>query len=128
MTAQDEVLEAARELVEAFGSHDVTAYFACFAPDASFLFHNHPEVIESRADYAAIWAGWEADGFHVEGCLSLEQRVRVLTPDVAIFTHRVRTSLAGEAIAQRERETIVFRREDSGRWVGVHEHLSVDPA
>ena len=127
MTTETDVLAAAQQLVDAFGSHDVAAYFGCFADEATFVFHNYPDFIDSRADYEAIWATWEQEGFRVEGCLSLDQRVRLISPDVAVFTHRVRTSLAGESSAQRERETIVFRRDDSGRWLGIHEHLSVDP-
>jgi ketosteroid isomerase-like protein len=127
MTTQEQVLEAARHLVDAFGSHDVPRYFASFAADATFVFHSWPAPIESRADYEAIWHAWESDGFRVEGCVSSDQRVHLLTEDVAVFTHSVSTSLAGEAEPQRERETIVFRRETSGRWLGVHEHLSVDP-
>jgi ketosteroid isomerase-like protein len=53
--------------------------------------------------------------------------VQILSPDTAVFTHRVRTRLAGEAAELSERETIVFRRDSSGTWLGVHEHLSVDP-
>jgi ketosteroid isomerase-like protein len=127
VTTETDVLAAAQQLVDAFGSHDVAAYFGSFADEATFVFHNYPDFIDSRADYQAIWATWEQDGFRVEGCLSLDQRVRLISPDVAVFTHRVRTSLAGEPTAQRERETIVFRREASGRWLGIHEHLSVDP-
>jgi len=127
MTAEEEVLEAARRLVEAFGSHDVPAYFDSFAADASFVFHNQPAPLDSRAEYEAVWAGWEQEGFHVDGCTSTDRRVHLLTEDVAVFTHSVRTTVAGEAAAQRERETIVFRRTASGRWLGVHEHLSVDP-
>jgi ketosteroid isomerase-like protein len=125
--AHDEVLGAARALVAAFGSHDVARYFVSFADDASFLFHNTDELITSRSRYEQIWRGWERDGFQVLGCRSLDQRVQVLGPDVAIFTHRVRTRVAGEAAELRERETIVFRRDSGGRWLGVHEHLSVDP-
>jgi ketosteroid isomerase-like protein len=125
---QDEVLDAARALVAAFGSHDVAAYFASFAADASFLFHNSDEVITSRSRYEEIWRGWEADGFRVLECRSTDQRVQLLGPDTAVFTHRVRTRLAGEADELRERETIVFRLDPAGRWLGVHEHLSVDPS
>jgi ketosteroid isomerase-like protein len=127
MTAQEEVLDAARRLIEAFGSHDVPAYFGSFAADATFVFHNHPVPLASRADYEAVWRGWEQEGFHVEGCTSSDQNVHLLTPEVAVFTHSVSTRLAGDEAAQRERETIVFRRDPSGRWLGVHEHLSVDP-
>jgi ketosteroid isomerase-like protein len=123
----DEVLNAARALVAAFGSHEVARYFASFADDASFLFHNTDEVITSRSRYQEIWRAWEQDGFKVLGCRSLDQRVQLLGPDTAVFTHRVRTRLAGETAELRERETIVFRRDRSGTWLGVHEHLSVDP-
>lgn len=125
--APDEVLDAARALVAAFGAHDVVRYFASFAEDASFLFHNTDEVITSRSRYEEIWREWERDGFKVLGCRSLDQRVQILGPDTAVFTHRVRTRLAGEAAELSERETIVFRRDRSGTWLGVHEHLSVDP-
>jgi uncharacterized protein (TIGR02246 family) len=127
MTTQDEVLEAARLLVDAFGAHDVAAYFDSFTPDATFVFPNCPTPLESRADYQATWSAWEQDGFRVEGCVSSHQRVQVLTDDVAVFTHDVSTTLAGEAAPERERETIVFRKDASGRWLGVHEHLSTDP-
>jgi ketosteroid isomerase-like protein len=105
----------------------VARYFASFDDDASFVFHNTDEVITSRSRYEQIWRGWERDGFKVLGCRSFDQRVQVLGPDVAIFTHRVRTRVAGEAAELRERETIVFRRDSGGTWLGVHEHLSVDP-
>lgn len=122
----DEVLAAAEGLVRAFGSHDRDAYFSAFAPDATFLFHTLGRVLGSRAEYEQEWAMWEADGFHVEGCRSIDRRVDLLTPDVAVFTHRVRTSLAGSTAEERERETIVFRKQDDG-WRAVHEHLSADP-
>jgi ketosteroid isomerase-like protein len=125
--SEQQVLAAAERLVEVFGAHDTGAYFGSFAPDASFLFHNHGQLLPDRAAYEQLWAAWERDGFRVEGCRSLEPRVQLLTDDVAVFTHRVRTRLAGEPDEQRERETIVFRREPDGRWLGVHEHLSVDP-
>jgi ketosteroid isomerase-like protein len=50
----------------------------------------------------------------------------MITDDVAVFTHRVLTIVRdadGEADLV-ERETIVFRREPAGQWLGVHEHLS----
>ena len=50
--------------------------------------------------------------------------------DVAVFTHRVSTDLQfdDDQITSDERETIVFARDESGRWLGVHEHLSIfDP-
>ncbi|CUR54874.1 conserved hypothetical protein [metagenome] len=126
-TVRGEVLDAAAGLVAAFGAHDADAYFGCFSPEATFLFHNHPELIDSRAAYEAIWRGWELEGFRVEGCRSLEPQVLVTDEAGAVFTHRVRTRLAGTADEQAERETMVFRRTAEGRWLVVHEHLSVDP-
>jgi ketosteroid isomerase-like protein len=122
-----EVLDAAQRLVTAFGSHDVAGYFGCFEPGASFVFHNNAGVIGSLADYQRLWQEWEQQGFRVLGCRSLQPRVQVVSADTAVFTHRVRTRLAGEDAELAERETIVFHRAPSGRWLGVHEHLSVDP-
>jgi uncharacterized protein (TIGR02246 family) len=129
VSAVDEVLAAAAEVVRAFGSGDVEGYFGCFAPDATFVFHSTPRVLGSREAYREEWASWErADGFLVLDCTSSEQRVQDLG-DVAVFTHRVRTLVhaAGEQAELHERETIVFRRADDGRWLAVHEHLSPDP-
>jgi ketosteroid isomerase-like protein len=119
-------MQAAVDVIAAFGSHDTERYFAGFAPEATFLFHAEPEILPSRAAYEATWASWERDGFRVLSCTSLNPRVDVLTDDVAVFTHSVRTRLAGVDDEQRERETIVFRRTADGRWLGVHEHLSLD--
>lgn len=119
-------MQAAVDLVAAFGSHDTGRYFASFAPEANFLFHAEPTLVPSRAAYEALWRQWENEGFHVLSCRSVDPRIDVITDDVAVFTHRVRTRLAGEAAEQRERETIIFRRGPDGRWLGIHEHLSVD--
>ena len=37
MSTTNDVLAAARDLVQAFGRHDTAAYFDCFAPDATFI-------------------------------------------------------------------------------------------
>jgi len=52
----------------------------------------------------------------------------MITDDVAVFTHRVQTKLVGIDEIQRERESIIFHREANGRWLAVHEHLSIDPS
>ena len=119
---------AATALVAAFGAHDREAYFAAFAPTATFVFHNHDQVLASRSEYEALWDEWVQEGFRVVGCASSNQAVVLLSPSVAVFTHSVRTQLADgdDVITNAERETIVFQRFDS-HWLGVHEHLSVDP-
>lgn len=122
-----EVLTAAADLVAAFGSHDTDRYFASFAADATFLFYDAPELIATLADYQRIWSVWEQDGFRVEDCRSLDPHATLIGGDAAVFTHRVRTQVAGEDDERRERETMVFHRDDDGRWLAVHEHLSVDP-
>ena len=125
----EDVRAAAAALVAAFGSHDVGGYFGSFAPDATFLFYTTPGRLGSRAAYEAEWQGWEADGFRVLGCESRSGEVQMLTDDVAVFTHRVRTRVRTAEGEQdlAERETIVFRRAGDGRWLGVHEHLSAEP-
>jgi ketosteroid isomerase-like protein len=127
--AEAEVSAAAAVLVAAFGAHDVDAYFGAFDREATFLFHTTPRLLESRSAYEAEWRSWEADGFRVLGCSSLEPAVHSLTTDVAVFTHRVRTRVrdADGEHDLAERETIVFRRDAAGRWLGVHEHLSPEP-
>lgn len=128
-THTDEVLAAARHLVEAFGDHRRDDYFACFAPEATFIFHTTPAVLRSRAAFEAEWDRWVAeDGFRVLSCRSEDQDVQ-LAGDVAIFTHRVatRASIGGEESDSDERETIVFRRDGTGRWLAIHEHLSPTP-
>lgn len=118
---------AAQSLVAAFAAHDTDAYFAAFDEDASFVFHNVPGRVNSRAQYRALWEQWEGEGFAVLGCRSLDAHAALLTDDVAVFTHRVRTRLAGADAELRERETIVLRRGAGGDWLAVHEHLSPDP-
>jgi ketosteroid isomerase-like protein len=128
MSAVEEVADAAARLVAAFGGHRTADYFASFAPDATFLFYTTDRLLASRAEYEALWAEWETSGFHVQECQSLDGRVDLLTDEVAVFTHRVRTTVVMDGATERlgERETIVFRRETAG-WLGVHEHLSPDP-
>lgn len=126
--AEDGVLAAAARLLDAFSRHDTEAYFATFAEDASFIFHNLDRVLTNRDAYRDEWRLWEVrDGFRVLGCRSTDQRVQV-AGEVAVFTHTVETdiSMSGEEMTNRERETIVFRRE-GGEWIAFHEHLSVLP-
>jgi ketosteroid isomerase-like protein len=129
MTVTDDVLSAARHLVEAFGRHDTAAYFDCFAPDATFIFYTTPARLAYRAEYEALWAAWERqDAFRVLSCESAGQVVQILG-DVAIFSHDVTTlvrTTAGEQTV-RERESIVFRQRDDRTWTAVHEHLSPHP-
>ena len=125
----ERVLAAAADLVDAFGRHDTAAYFAAFRPDATFVFHSHPEPLRSRAAYEELWRRGEADGFAVLGCTSSEQHVQPLGGgDVAVFTHRVATRVrpAEDEPEERldERETIVFARDPDVGWLAVHEHLS----
>jgi ketosteroid isomerase-like protein len=124
------VLAAADSLITAFGRHDVERYFGAFRPDASFVFHTHPERLESVTDYRELWRQWERDsGFRVVDCQSSNRRVDVYGTG-AVFTHDVLTTVEttdnGSGPVQTvtsERETIVFARSDLG-WLAVHEHLS----
>ena len=123
----DQIQSAAAHLVAAFGRHDTRAYFACFAPDATFVFHAHDTILNSRADYESLWASWERDlGFKVISCLSHDPQVQVCQ-GVGILRHIVTTHIHtndSEQVVQ-ERETIVFAQNSQGEWLGVHEHLSL---
>lgn len=122
-----EVLAAADALVAAFRATDTEAYFRCFAPGATFVFHTESRRLEDRAAYEGLWAGWIADGWRVTDCVSSDPRVQV-HGTTAIFTHHVRTttSVGGTSETTSERETIVFRRAGSS-IEAVHEHLSPAP-
>ncbi len=126
---RDAVLGAAADLVSAFGAHDADRYFGSFAPEATFVFHTSPRYLRSRAEYEAEWRAWEADGFHVLGCESIGPEVTPIADGVAVLVHQVRTRVrdADGEHHLAERETIVFRLEANGRWLGVHEHLSAEP-
>jgi hypothetical protein len=124
-----EVLAAAAALVGAFGDGRVEDYFACFEPEATFVFHAEPERLESLTAYRSLWERWEReDGFRVVECISSHGSVALLGEDGAVFAHDVDTRVATRAGVQElaERETIVFARR-GGRWVAVHEHLSMRP-
>ncbi|NIZ90140.1 YybH family protein [Kineococcus rubinsiae] len=124
-----ELAAAAERLVAAFATGDLDAYFASFAPDATFVFHSTAEVLTSVAAYRALWARWVAeDGFTVLACTSSEQHWQE-EGGSAVLVHRVATTTrAGGVVSSTdERESIVFTRRE-GRWLAVHEHLSEHPA
>lgn len=119
------VLAAADAIIDAFRATETEAYFAGFAPDASFIFHPEPARLDSRADYEALWAGWVATGWRVTSCASTDRLVQVF-PGGAVFSHTVATSVdsAEGADSYLERESIVFTVGDDGSLVAIHEHLS----
>jgi uncharacterized protein (TIGR02246 family) len=124
-----QVRAAAERLVAAFGSGRLDDYFACFADDATFVFYDTPQRLESVDAYRQLWDGWvREDGFRVTGCVSSAVRVQVLG-DAAVMVHDVVTDVETRAGAEtlRERETIVFACQGDGRWLAVHEHLSPAP-
>ena len=122
--------QAVHDLVAAFSEGRLDDYFACFAPDATFVFYTAPERLMSVDEYRALWDRWVADdGFRVVSCRTQETNVQRFG-EVAVVTHLVETRIAtneGEDTVH-ERETIVLAREAEGRWLGVHEHLSPQPA
>lgn len=121
-----QVLEAADRLVAAFGEGRVDDYFACFHPQATFIFYATDHRLESTAEWHELWDRLVCEeGFEVLECLSREQRVQEFG-DTAVFTHDVetRTSTRSGEETLHERETIVFARQGDGSWLAVHEHLS----
>ena len=91
--------------------------------------HGIDRLLASREEYRQEWASWVRDDeFRVLGCQSSGAHVQVLG-DTAVLTHAVYTTVSTRARreALRERETIVFHRAPSGRWLAVHEHLSRSP-
>jgi ketosteroid isomerase-like protein len=129
-----DVLTAADALIEAFAATDTEAYFASFAPEATFVFHPEPRTVLSKAEYQTEWAGWLESGWSVAAVESTERRVD-LFGSVAVFTHRVSTTTVTQPAGQvastttvEERETIVFAADANGVLLAVHEHLSPAPS
>jgi hypothetical protein len=124
LPSEAEVLAAADRIIDHFGHHRRDDYFAGFAPEATFLFHNVDHRLESRAAYEALWAEWETEGFQVRACRSSNRRVQLFGA-IAVFSHDVDTEseVAGVPESSRESETIVLALVN-GAWLGVHEHLS----
>src|SRR5699024_5493701 len=121
---KEDVLTAAAAIVEAFAATDTERYFGQFAKDASFILHPTPDLLATE-DYKRLWQSWLNEGWRVAECQSSNRRVQVF-PGVAVFTHDVWTRVEvgdGTQEAYRERETIVFRRENVS-LVAIHEHLS----
>ncbi len=120
--------EFADSLVTAFAKGDTAGYFAHFHPDATFLFHDVPERMESRAAYEKLWAAWvEEAGLRIRACTSSNARIQQ-HGDLAVFSHDVHTVREVDGMTEdlRERETIVMQR-DGDTWTCIHEHLSPDP-
>lgn len=124
---EQEVLDAASAIVDAFAATDGDRYFARFAPEATFIFHTEPARLGDRAEYERLWAGWVEGGWRVLECQSSQQVVQPF-PGGAVFSHNVftRVNAGGTEEAYRERETIVFRL-DVDQLVAIHEHLSPAP-
>ncbi len=124
-----EVRQAVDALVTAFGEGRLDDYFGCFAPDTTFIFYTTPDRLMSVEGYRALWDRWVADdGFRVISCRTFDTNVQSFD-DVAVVTHSVETQISTNdgKDTVHERETIVLRRQDDGRWLGVHEHLSPQP-
>ena len=131
MSAEEEVRPgAARSLVPPSAAGDLDAYFGSFADDATFLFHTTDRLLTLDGRVPREWARWARRT--ASGCSAARPTAAragaSATPPCS--THRVRTTVAtprGAEDVLHERETIVFHRQDDGRWLAVHEHLSVDP-
>lgn len=123
-----QVLTAADAIVTAFLATDTDAYFAGFAPDASFVFHPEAARLNSRAEYEALWGSWVESGWRVTACQSTERLVQPF-PGGAVFSHTVNTSVdsADGPASYTERETIVFRTAEGDALIAIHEHLSTVP-
>jgi len=128
MDDETAVREAYERLVAAFGEGRLADYFACFADDATFVFHGN-RWLGSLDRYRAAWDRWaQDDGFAVLGVKTDVTKVQMVG-GAAVLTHSIETrqrTNAGEETVH-ERETIVFAKQPDDRWLAVHEHLSPQP-
>src|SRR5918998_4393327 len=70
-----QVLEAADRLVAAFGEGHVDDYFACFHPEATFIFYTTDRRLESTMEWRLLLDRLAREGnFRVLECLSRERR------------------------------------------------------
>lgn len=126
VTAAPSLQQTIDHLIDCFARHDTESYFACFHPEARFVFHTVPDEVLSKAAYRQRWHQWELEtGFQVLGCTSLAPQLSYYG-DCAVLSHQVRTrlrSLEGE-LSLLERESIIFQQQQDGRWLCIHEHLS----
>lgn len=118
--------QAFERLLDCFRRHDTDGYFACFHPEARFMFYTVPGEVLSKADYRSRWQQWEqTSGFRVLDCESCGARISHYG-DCAVVTHEVRTRLRSHEGEQTvlEQESIVFQCQPDGDWLCIHEHLS----
>ncbi|VFT11052.1 ketosteroid isomerase [Pseudomonas aeruginosa] len=127
----EQVLEAARRLVAAFARNDAEAYFAAFSEDASFIFHNWPQPLRSRAAYRKLLGALATRGRLRSAGVRIQQYLRQPARRPGDLQPRCRhpgCASRGTESLNRERETILFRLEQQeGRWLACHEHLSAMP-
>ncbi|WP_427134840.1 YybH family protein [Pseudarthrobacter sp. S9] len=123
---EQEVTEAAGQIVRAYAAMDAQAYFAAFDPKATFVFHSSPSRLDSRQEYEEQWQSWVSGGWKVVSCHSSDPLVQLLGT-AAVFSHAVRTVIqeGGALTSTDERETIVFSRTGDTGITAVHEHLSL---
>ncbi len=125
---ESQIREVYERLVAAFGQGRLDDYFACFADEATLVFHGE-RWLGSLEEYRAEWDRWaKQDGFAVLSVQTHVMKLQMLG-DAAVLTHSIEThqrTNAGEETAH-ERETIVFAKQSDGRWLVVHEHLSPQP-
>ncbi len=92
-----QVLQAADRLVAAFGEGRVDDYFACFHPEATFVFYTTDHRLESTAAWRELWQSLEREeDFKVLECHSSARRVLDLR-ETAVFTHDVVTRVCTPA-------------------------------
>ena len=106
-------------MTAAFSEGRIDDYFACFADEASFVFHTTAERLESRAEYLEMWRRWVLeDDLVIISCVSSRQMVQVVGKDAAVFVHDVETLLRTHSgtSTEHERETIIFSCQQDGRW------------
>jgi len=120
-----EVLATVEGLEARLDAGDLDAYFAGFAPDATFVFHDEERRLESPGEYRALLEERIAGS----GLRFLDRRrseVRVQRWEdgaVVSFLDEATYEWEGDRETTRGRASWVLRRE-GGRWVVVHVHIS----
>jgi ketosteroid isomerase-like protein len=121
----DAVIATYEQLVSSFREGRWDEKFTYFAPEATIV--DGGRFFGSLDEYRSAWNRWASQHDELPVPASVETTVVKLQlfGEVAVLTHAIdgREEVDADEI-EREIETIVFAKEQDGRWRIVHQHIA----
>jgi len=121
----DVVIATYEQLVSSFREGRWDEKFTYFAPEATIV--DGGRFFGSLDEYRSAWNRWASQHDELPVPASVETTVVKLQlfGEVAVLTHAIdgREEVDADEI-EREIETIVFAKEQDGRWRIVHQHIA----